>query len=183
MARPTSLRASLALALAVLAAASQAEPASDADFFFSAALGAHPRARVLELTEINWEATLDGRANVLVMFYAPWCGHCKRLSPTWEELGMRFHGVESVTIASFDATLNEHERVHVAGFPTIMFSPAGGEGGPDTYPLLDYTGDRRPEDFVEFVKLNSKVPLSDEEWAFVENFRWEGQRNGPEEEL
>jgi protein disulfide-isomerase A1 len=129
------------------------------------------------------ELVLTKEKDVLVLFYAPWCGHCKRLSPTWEELGMRFHGVESVTIASFDATLNEHERVHVAGFPTIMFSPAGGEGGPDTYPLLDYTGDRRPEDFVEFVKLNSKVPLSDEEWAFVENFRWEGQRNGPEEEL
>lgn len=42
---------------------------------------------------------LDNDKDVLVEFYAPWCGHCKSLAPKYEELGKKFKGVDSVTIA------------------------------------------------------------------------------------
>ena len=109
------------------------------------------------------------------MFFAPWCGHCKKMAPTWEKLGMQFHSVDSVTIAKMDATKNEHVRVHLSGFPTVMFSPGGPVPKGESQPvLLDYSGGREPADFFEFIRLNHKVPIQSDVMKKLKNFRWEG---------
>lgn len=40
---------------------------------------------VLHLTDENFVETLAGADSALVMFYAPWCGHCKRMKPDYEK--------------------------------------------------------------------------------------------------
>jgi protein disulfide-isomerase A6 len=63
---------------------------------------------VIELTTANFKKeVLDDDAMWLVEFYAPWCGHCKQLAPSWELAAKQLKGV--VKLGAVDMT--EHQSV------------------------------------------------------------------------
>lgn len=75
------------------------------------------------LVGTNFEAEVlqvEGR-HTLVEFYAPWCGHCKKLTPEYEALATKLKGFDKIVIAKVDSTENEVPNVAVQGFPTIKF--------------------------------------------------------------
>lgn len=87
--------------------------------------------------------------NVLLEFYAPWCGHCKKLAPILDEVAVSFGSDEDVVIAKVDATVNDIPNgvFEVQGYPTLYFSSASGK-------LVQYDGDRSKEDIIDFIKKN-----------------------------
>merc|ERR1712127_738857 len=53
------------------------------------------------------DLVINNNRNVFVEFYAPWCGHCKKLASVWEKLGDEFAGNNNIVIAKIDATAND----------------------------------------------------------------------------
>ncbi|KAH7085402.1 thioredoxin-like domain-containing protein [Paraphoma chrysanthemicola] len=97
------------------------------------------------------DLVIDNDKDVLLEFYAPWCGHCKALAPKYEELGQLYASEEFsklVTVAKVDATENDVPD-EIQGFPTIKLFPAGKKDSP-----VDYSGSRTIEDLVQFIKDN-----------------------------
>jgi protein disulfide-isomerase A1 len=100
------------------------------------------------------EVVLDEKKDVLIEFYAPWCGHCKTLAPKWNKLGEALKGVDSIVIAKTDATANDYPAgFSVSGFPTIKFVTSGDNK------IQEYNGERDVEAFISFLKKNAKIPF------------------------
>ncbi|XP_062303952.1 protein disulfide-isomerase [Osmerus eperlanus] len=93
------------------------------------------------------EVVFNPTKNVFVEFYAPWCGHCKQLTPIWEKLGEQFKDSEDIIVAKMDSTANEVDTVKVHSFPTLKFFPAG-----DDRKVIDYNGERTLEGFTKFLE-------------------------------
>jgi len=84
--------------------------------------------------------------DVFIEFYAPWCGHCKSLAPTWEELGNKLKEEPGVDIVKLDATANDvPDLFTVHGFPTLYWFPK------NTKTPVKYEGSRDLKDLLAYV--------------------------------
>lgn len=97
----------------------------------------------------------DETVDVLVDFYAPWCGHCRKLEPTYKELAKRLRHVRTLKIAKLDATRNEVEGMMIQSYPSIFLFPAKGNR------KVEYEGRRGLEDFVAFLHRHATIPFDD----------------------
>ncbi|XP_023522947.1 protein disulfide isomerase-like 1-4 isoform X3 [Cucurbita pepo subsp. pepo] len=101
------------------------------------------------------EIVLDESKDVLLEIYAPWCGHCQALEPTYNKLAKHLHGIDSLVIAKMDGSTNEHPRAKSDGFPTILFFPAGNK----SFDPITVETDRTVVAFYKFLKKNASIPF------------------------
>ncbi|KAL4080591.1 thioredoxin-like protein [Scleroderma citrinum] len=104
------------------------------------------------------EVIFDDSKDVFIKFYAPWCGHCKCLKPTWDSLGDHFTDVkDQLVIAKLDATENDlpaSVSFCISSFPTLKSKPAG------SHNFIDYDGHCSLESLITFVKEKAKNSLT-----------------------
>jgi len=105
-------------------------------------------ADVIELTSSIFDKeVLDSKDMWLVEFYAPWCGHCKKLAPEWASAASTLKG--KAKLGAVDATQfpDLAQRYGVRGYPTIKYFPAGAKLDAE-----EYDGGRSAGDIVQFVE-------------------------------
>jgi len=96
------------------------------------------------------DIVMDNSKDVLVEFYAPWCGHCKSLAPKYDELGKLFKDDSTVVIAKIDSTAND-SPAEIQGFPTIILYPAGDKENP-----INFEGDRTAKAMKKFIEITAR---------------------------
>merc|ERR1712232_491173 len=114
------------------------------------ALATYTSAAVPSLTPANHGSMTDGKT-VFIKFFAPWCGHCKRMAPDWEKLADEWASNEVGLVAEVDCTTDGKplcDANGVRGFPTLKY------GDPNA--LDDYQGGRTYDAFNSFAKENLK---------------------------
>jgi len=85
---------------------------------------------VLEFTDNNFESeVLGSESPVLVDFWAPWCGPCRRLAPTIEKLAADYHGKVKVGKLDTDQNVNVPGSLRISSIPTVILFQGGKEVG------------------------------------------------------
>ncbi|XP_042204446.1 protein disulfide-isomerase-like isoform X1 [Homarus americanus] len=92
------------------------------------------------------EVAFNKEKDVLVEFYAPWCGHCKQLAPIYDQLGEKFKDHDSIVIGKMDATANELEHTKIQSFPTLKLYKK------ETNEVVEYNGERTLEGISKFLE-------------------------------
>ncbi|KAJ4313681.1 Protein disulfide-isomerase erp38 [Fusarium piperis] len=110
-------------------------------------------SEVVFLNDGSFAETIGGDKNVLVAFTAPWCGHCKSLAPTWEDVATDFVNDKNVLIAKVDAEAPNSKAVSeqqgVKSYPTIKWFPAGSKEA------VAYEGGRSEEAILAWVNKHA----------------------------
>eukprot|EP00921_Rhytidocystis_pertsovi_P007345 GHVQ01012267.1.p1 GENE.GHVQ01012267.1~~GHVQ01012267.1.p1 ORF type:complete len:461 (+),score=58.35 GHVQ01012267.1:297-1679(+) len=85
---------------------------------------------------------------IFVEFFAPWCGHCRKMEPILKEVAKRLVNVKNVVIAKFDSTRNELSNFSIDGYPTfILFH---GQATQDDG-VAQYQGERTVERIIKWI--------------------------------
>lgn len=110
---------------------------------------------------------------VFAMYYAEWCGHCKRTKPEFQKLLDNYKGNVKILLINAESQENKElvKSQKISGFPTIRYYPSG-----LTENYSEFDGGRTYTDFVQYLGGVEGTPdlMPDQAAPVMENFRNRG---------
>ena len=102
------------------------------------------------------EEVIKNNKDIVVLFYSPWCYHCKALLPKYEEVAKILKPKnKNLILTKINAIDNEVESIDNYDFPQIKLYP----GNKKDNPPIDYNGDKSVDDIIKFIKNNVAYPI------------------------
>ena len=106
---------------------------------------------VIQLNKDNFENEVVKSDNLwLILFYAPWCGHCKAFHPQYEKLAKAVKGVFKIGAVNCQDERELAGKYKIEGFPTVLFF------GEDKTKTTEYEGSRKAEEIINYLLDNAK---------------------------
>ncbi|VDO46186.1 unnamed protein product [Brugia timori] len=103
---------------------------------------------VMKFTDADFKEGIKSYDVLLVKFYAPWCGHCKKLAPEFEKAATKLlQNDPPIHLADVDCTEEKKicDEFSVSGFPTLKIFRKGELA-------QDYDGPRVAEGIVKYMR-------------------------------
>ncbi|CAM9756350.1 unnamed protein product [Scytosiphon promiscuus] len=105
-----------------------------------------------QLTTENFdEVVKEEGKDVMLEFYAPWCGHCQALKPVYAKVASEVADMPSVVVAKMNADAHTPPaEFKLESYPTLLFLKAGDKSNP-----IAYGGPRDKDALVAFIRENA----------------------------
>lgn len=110
---------------------------------------------IITLSPEIFDSTLARHENILVVFFAPWCGHCKSLQSDLKRVVARLNRKEiPALVATFDGSMYPKfvDRRGITGFPTFYFYRYGVFNS-------EYVGERTDRHITDFITKRTSVSI------------------------
>ena len=91
----------------------------------------------------------------LILFYAPWCGHCQAFSPEYEKAAKAAKGIFKIGAVDADKEKALGGRYDIRGFPTVKFF------GADKSKPEEYNSARKAESVIDFMIQKAKSIMNE----------------------
>ena len=108
-------------------------------------------SKVIQLNKDNFDKqVIDSDELWLILFYAPWCGHCKAFHPEFEKVSKATKGLFKIGAVNCEDEKDLSQKYKIDGYPTVLFF------GDDKKKTEEYEGDRKAEKVIDFLFEKAK---------------------------
>ncbi|KAL8170501.1 hypothetical protein V2J09_022305 [Rumex salicifolius] len=98
------------------------------------------------------ELVFSSSKNVILEVHTPWCMDCDTTSKQVDKLAKHFKGLDNLIFARIDASVNEHPKLQVTDYPTLLFYPASDKASP-----IKLSTKSSLKELAIFINKNTKV--------------------------
>jgi protein disulfide-isomerase-like protein len=86
----------------------------------------------------------NSQKHKFVLYYAPWCGHCQKFKPIWDQFAEQINSSDK-NISVSKVNCEENKCENISGYPTVIMHKS--DGTSETY-----TGERTQEGLMAFIE-------------------------------